>query len=421
MKKLSSREIRQKFKACLLTAAGMAIAVTTQAGTKEQARRLHERLAGVPPASPAMLSQVEAQIAAGRPKDAAMIIMNTESFYNVTLRNMFNAWSNVSDDSNVPLNDYTATAIGLIRDNEKFDQALYGDVIYTGPDNLNTVRDAVDPNIIVTQGITEAYSTGDNKHYIDLDTKLINPANPTDLTAANRTVKISLKTYLTKKVQSTLVGYTDTAGVLTTREGGFGYYTAGTNRRALRFTMKNFLCLDIDSLRDTAVPDFRVRRDVDRAPGGDSRTYKQTCVGCHAGMDGLAGAFARVNFSGNKVNFSTGVQNKYNQNSTIYPAGYVTTDNSWINLWATGQNSFVGWKGASSGMGIRSLGEMLSKTDAFSQCMVKRVFKRVCMRDAKDTENDTIIALANAFAQNGNYNMRDLFANVATLPQCMGD
>lgn len=366
-----------------------------------------------------MLSQLETQVAAGRPKDAAMIAMNTESFYSLTLRNMFSAWSNTQDDANVQLNDYTATAIGLIRDNERFDQALYGDVIYTGPDNLNSILNT--DGTVATQGITMPYQKDSNQHYIDLQTKLINPSNPTDLTTANRTARISLRTYLTKKVQSTVVGFTDTAGLLTTRAGAAGYFTAGTNRRAVRFTMKNFLCLDIDNLRDTSRADFRVRRDVDRAPGGDSRTYKQTCVGCHAGMDALAGAFAKVNFNNNQTTYTTNVQGKINQNSTIYPAGYVTTDDSWINLWVSGPNAFVGWKGAASGNGMKSLGEMLSKTDAFSQCMVKRVFKRVCMRDAKDTENDTIVALANTFAQNGSYNMRDLFANVATLPQCMGE
>ena len=70
------------------------------------------------------------------------------------------------------------------------------------------------------------------------------------------------------------------------------FFSDGTNRAMLRFTLMNHLCTDLEPLKDiTRTPD-RVRRDVSRSPGGDSRIFQNGCVGCHAGMDGLAGAYA---------------------------------------------------------------------------------------------------------------------------------
>jgi hypothetical protein len=210
--------------------------------------------------------------------------------------------------------------------------------------------------------------------------------------------------------------------LLTTRAFGAAYFSAGTNRRALKFTTKNFLCLDIDHLRDTTRSDYHVRRDVDRAPGGDSRTYKETCVGCHAGMDALDGAFAYFDFNNNQNVYTAGkVQSKMNKNGTVFPDGWVTKDDSWVNLWVDGANTFVGWHGATNGNGASGFGRMISQTDAFSQCMATRVFQRVCLRDFTSDEQAVMQQLAASFAANGNFNMKNLFAAVASLPQCMGE
>ncbi len=389
-------------------------------GTHDQAKRLHNRLTGVPPA-PAVLAQMEGMLNSGNPISAAMAAMDTDSFYNVMLRNWFSTWTNVAENQLINLNDYSATAIGMIRDNISFDQALYGDILYVGDDRLATTLNA--DGSVATQRLIMPYLNSSNQHYIDIDNVLINPADVTDLTSAARNKNISLKQFLVKKQQSMVTGIPDTAGLLTTRAFGEAYFSAGTNRRAFRFAMRNFLCLDMQNIQDTSRADFRVRRDVDRAPGGDSRTYKQTCVGCHSGMDAVAGAFAYFDFSSKDgVLYTPGKpQDKYNKNGTVFPAGYVTTDNSWFNLWTTGPDAFVGWNGLNSGYGARALGQMLSQTNAFPTCMVKRVFKRVCLRDPTSTESDLVQSLATGFSKGGLYNMKQLFATVATLPQCMGE
>jgi hypothetical protein len=392
---------------------------TAHAGSVEQAKRLHDRLAGVPP-SATTLAQMDGFIKQGNVKSAALLAMDNDNFYNIMLKNWFSTWTNVDGSPLVDLNDYSATAMGLIRDNVSFDQVLYGDIIYVGDDSLVSTLDAA--GAVTTKRHLTPYQKANNQHYIDLQNALVNPANIADYTSTARIRNISLKQYLVRKQQTTVTGIAEVAGVLTTRAAGAAFFSAGTNRRAVRFALKNFLCMDMENLQDTTRPDFRVRRDVDRAPGGDSRTYKQTCVGCHAGMDALAGAFAYFNFSNNQVTHTPGaVQAKYNQNNTVFPGGFTTTDNSWINLWIAGPNASIGWNGADSGSGAKAFGQLLSQTNAFSSCMVKRVFKRVCLRDPNSTEALLVSQLASEFAAQGRYNMKDLLASVATLPQCMGE
>ncbi|MGZ3694537.1 MAG: hypothetical protein ACXWQO_10180, partial [Bdellovibrionota bacterium] len=388
----------------LITALLIWVTPTAEAGTTEQAKRLHDRLTGVPP-SEAVLQQMVADLKNGSAKNAALLAMDNDYFYDVMLPNWFSTWTNVALDPHVDLNDYSATAIGLIRDGTPFDQVLYGDILYTGNDTLASTLNT--DGTVATKRLIMPYQNASNQHYIDLQNVLMNPADPTDLTSNLRTSRIHLKQYLVKKVQSAVTGITDTAGVLTTRAAGLAYFSAGTNRREARFAFKNFLCMDMPQLQDTTRPDFRIRRDVDRAPGGDSRTFKQTCVGCHAGMDALAGAFARFDFKNNAVTYTpAAIAPKYNQNNTIFPGGYVTTDDSWVNLWIAGVNMNLGWKGNTSGNGARQFGQMISQTDQFSHCMVQRVFNRVCLRDPAASEMDQIKRLADDFAASGLYNMK---------------
>src|SRR5690606_16890101 len=96
------------------------------------------------------------------------------------------------------------------------------------------------------------------------------------------------------------------SGLLSTRAYGAAYLFAGTNRAPVAFAMEHFLCRDMESLNDTTIPDFRNRRDVDRSPGGTSEIYKNRCIGCHAGMDGLAGAFAYYDYINGKVVYTPG-------------------------------------------------------------------------------------------------------------------
>lgn len=368
-----------------------------EANSMTQARTMHIRIASVPPSSQVQQQMAEL-IADGNPEGAAAIAMQSKYFYNVTLKNFIKPLTNEDENAIVPLNDMAATVIGMVRDDIPFDQVLYGDILYTGSDA-----------IVAANANIDAYARDSNEHYSDLEAQRVNLANPNELV---------------QRTQSAMNGIDDTAGVLTTRAYGAAFLDMGTNRAAVRWAFKNFLCNDMEQLSDVTIPDFHVRRDVERSPGGNSSTYVTTCKGCHAGMDALAGAFAYVDFVDNEVVETPGqVVEKINAINSFAP-GWRTTDNSWMNLWTSGQNSRLGWSGTRNGNGIRAFGRMLAATDEFSRCMTKRVFKQVCLRNpvidpsAANDESSKINSIAANF-KNGNFDMKALFAETAS--GCMGE
>ena len=98
------------------------------AGPREQARRIHDRLAGIPP-SDSVLNTMEGAIAGGDEFGAALIAMENSAFYNVTLKNFATPWTNEDQTVFAPLNDYTATVIGMIRDEVPFTEVLSADMV----------------------------------------------------------------------------------------------------------------------------------------------------------------------------------------------------------------------------------------------------------------------------------------------------
>src|SRR6185437_16960792 len=81
------------------------------AGVPEQAARIYNRIAGVPP-SPSVLAQMISDLNANNPSAAAALATSDPNFYNVTLKNFVAPWTNRDGTVFVPLNDYTATVIG---------------------------------------------------------------------------------------------------------------------------------------------------------------------------------------------------------------------------------------------------------------------------------------------------------------------
>ena len=279
----------------------------------------------------------------------------------------------------------------MVRDDVPFDQLLHGDIIYVGS--------AAATNI--------AYSQTDNDHYIDLE------QNGVDL-GAN----------LEQRLQSTVtpLGPNDTAGIMTTRGFAEAFLIAGTNRAAVRFAMLNHMCMDQEDFRDiTAWPD-RVRQDVTRSPGGDSNIFLTDCLTCHAGLDGLAGAWAYYDFdeATQQLVYTPGsVQPKFLRDDHVFPNGFVTLGDSWINYWRSGPNAFVGWNGPGSGAGAKSLGMELAQTRMFAECQVKHVFQAVCHRAPNGpADAQAVQTIANVFDNNGR-NMKQVFAETAAY--CMGN
>jgi len=208
-----------------------------------------------------------------------------------------------------------------------------------------------------------------------------------------------------------------------------------------RFTLLNHMCNDMEQLQDvTRTPD-RIRQDVSRSPGGDSRVFLNNCVGCHSGMDPMAQAFAYYDFSydpeddpegeNGRVTYNaagtvdpvTGsrVVAKYYNNESTFPQGFRTPDESWSNYWRAGPNAVHGWSAnlTGSGTGAKSLGQELANSETFAQCQVEKVFKNVCLRPPADsTDRAKITSIVTSFKNSG-YNLKQVFAEAAVY--CMGE
>ncbi len=371
---------------------GLIVAATATAGPREQARRIHDRIAGVPPASD-VLDTMAASIAGGDAQSAAYLAMDNPEFYNVTLKNLAAPWTNRDRTVFVPLNDYIATVIGMVRDDVPFNTLLSADLVYVGQGGLGL----------------PAYSMTDNAHYEQMES-----------------AGLDLGAVLTGVPQSSVTDLpTDaTAGVMTTRAAAEAFFVAGTNRAMFRFTLLNHLCDDLEQVMDTTRPPDRIRQDVTRSPGGDSRIFLNNCIGCHSGMDPMAQAFAYYNYdvdAGRLVYTDGQVQPKYFINADNFKYGFVTPDDTWTNYWRDGQNALLGWSDAlpGTGSGAKSLGRELESSDKFAECQVRKVFRNVCLRDPVDgADRSQIDAMVSSF-QGNNYRLKQVFAESAEF--CMGD
>jgi hypothetical protein len=393
-----------KTAACVGALALLSTGANAQPPTADQAVRMYNRIAGIPPTA----AQLQQMLQAATPQAAAQIATNDPKFYNDTIRNMAAPWTNRDQSVFVPLNDYTATVIGMVRDNVPFNTVLSADILYVGDGTSN-------------EG---AYSPDNNNMYINLD------ADNVDLSA-----------HLKKTTQSSLIGIpaAAVAGVMTTRGAASAFFVNGTNRAMFRFTMINHLCNDLPTVMDTTRPPDRIRQDVTRSPGGVSTLFLTNCIGCHSGMDPMAQAFAYYNFSypaseigatafptGQLVYTAGQTQPKYHINNTNFPQGYNTPDDSWNNRWRTGPNANLGWSSTGgSGQGAQSLGVELESSAAFASCQVTRVFKTVCYRapatsslESPSGDAQQIQTMISSFQTNG-YSLRQVFIDAAVY--CKGN
>jgi hypothetical protein len=383
----------------LLTAAFM---LPANAGPREQAKRIHDRLAGVPPTD-AVLQQMADVIQTNGTDPlcppqvtgaacAGHIAMNNVNFYNVTLKNFAAPWTNEAQSVFVPLNDYIATVIGMVRDDEPFNTLLSADLTYVGRAGV----------------VSAAPAANSNNHYEQLEAQGVN-----------------LRDDLVATTQSSVQGIpsTATAGVITSRAAAEAFFIAGTNRAMFRFTLMNHMCNDLEQVHDPALPPDRIRQDVARSPGGDSRLFLNSCIGCHTGMDPMTQAFAYYDYdeAAGRLTYTDGnVVSKYYNNDLTFPQGFRTMNDDWDNYWRQGQNRHLGWDPnlTGSGAGAKSLGEELGNSTAFAACQVKKVFRNVCLREPENAaDRSKVDEIVNTF-RTTNYRMKQVFADTAVY--CMG-
>jgi len=400
---------RHFIKISVVLLAGLLISGQVLADARTQAKRMHDRLTGVAPSS-AVLNSMEALIATGNSADAvtaAYIAMDNKHFYNATLVNFITPWTNEARaifpediDTEGTLNDYTATVIGAIRDEIDFRRILYDDILYVGAASL---------------GITP-YSYSSNAHYQALEASGADMGDPGVLVQVSQSANTS-----------GVLAQADTAGVITSRAGAKAFFVDGTNRAMFRFTVLNHLCQDMDQLKDVTLPADRIRQDVSRSPGGDSRIYMNACIGCHTGMDPLTQSFAYYEFndSTNTLEFTDGVvQAKNLINADNFKPGFIVPDDSWINYWRQGKNSLLGWnstplsQSTGKGAGAKSMAQELAYSDAFARCQVEKVFQAVCLRPAGNAgDRAAVTSIIASFTGNG-HELKRVFAETAAY--CKG-
>jgi hypothetical protein len=391
-------DVRRCVCACAAAGALALIGSTAFAGptSADQATRMYSRIAGIPPTA----AQLAQMTGAADAITAALIATNDPAFYNNTIRNLAAPWTNRNQSVFVPLNDYTATVVGMVRDDKPFNTLLSADLVY----------------IADSAAGVPAYSPTNNDMYQALDDK-----------------NVDLSTHLVASTQSALSGIpaTATAGVMTTRGAASAFFINGTNRAMFRFTMMNHLCNDLQTVMDITRPPDRIRQDVTRSPGGASTLFLNNCVGCHSGMDPMAQAFAYYDFNNTdpatadtagQIVYTAGqVQPKYHINNTNFPQGFSTQDDAWNNHWRTGPNQVLGWSGSlpGGGNGAKSLGQELESSAAFASCQVTRVFKYVCLREPNTQGDFNQVTSMIASFQGHQYSLRQVFAEGAAY--CKGN
>jgi hypothetical protein len=381
-----------------------------------KAKKLYERLTGtkLPVDSPVLL-QLTNLINSGDMVGAAKVATSDPNFYNITVKLMALKLSTREESIKIPLNDFAADFIGVTRDNRDARELLTGNFYYMG--SGANIRSALVPDILLS-----------NNHYDDLE------KNRVDLSA--NLVRVEGQMIATALDAS--MPNPDPAGALTSRGFMGAHALAGTNRRLVEYTFREFMCVPLNEWADTGASDLRIGRDIDRFPAGDHMKFASSCKGCHTVMDGFRGAFAKWDFTGKGIKNSAinprgggdfgidadgnGVVTKMNRNNTVFPSGYVTTNDSFVNNAVRPANSsFFEWRGTNttSGNGVNALGTLVANSRRFSQCMAKRVYETVC-RKTFDAVKDhaTLMTWGDEFEASG-YKLKSLFETIAAKTQCL--
>lgn len=388
------------------------------ASARAEARWLLERITGVRwPGNSPIVQQMEQRIASGDRMGAADIATSQPQFLNVAVKQMALQMSSREETVTEPFNDFTASFMGVARDNTDARELLTGNFYYRG--------DVANKNNLIPDIL------GSNEHYLEL-------GRSPNIAAALR--RVEGQEILTSPV--TTAPNPDPAGVLTSRAFLAAHAVAGTNRRLVEFAFREFMCVKIENWADTSASDARIGRDISRSPGGSPIAFQTSCKGCHTVMDGFRGAFAKWDFVAQGglstpayVGVSEGnlsparaqnnlVVSKMNRdrNPNIfieYPSGYVTTNDSWVNNANRGTNAMrFGWSREPAGSGVKSFGQLLATSSRFSSCMAQRVWDSVCKYSLPAAEAEALhVSLGIAFANSG-YRLKELFKVVAIHPKC---
>lgn len=351
------------------------------------------------------LVQMESLIAAGNEKGAAAIATSDPAFYDIQLRDLARKMSSREESVTTPLSDFVATFVGVVRDGVDARELLTGNFFYRADASKILNNNQGQPEV---RGDTLADIIRSNNHYLDLQ-------------ARNYSLYSVLVREDGQKFSNdgdNVLAMPDPAGLLTTRQWMSAHAVAGTNRRLVEFSFRQFMCVPMESWMDASRPDDYVGRDVDRFPGGSNEQYQVTCKACHTQMDSFRQAFAYVDFAGNRTRLNDRPVGKMNRNANMFPAGFNTTDNRWVNYATAAKNmDQFGWRSSPNGTGMGDFGRLLANSKGFSRCMTKHIFTSVCKRAPGAAEEAAVRAIADQFE--GDYQLKGLAEAIAISPICL--
>lgn len=390
----------------------------------KKAQEIYQRLTGVKtPLYDPLLAQMELKLSQNDALGAAAIATNDPRFYNITVRDFASKMSNRSETIDTPLNDFTATVIGAVRDQINAQRLLWDDITYIADRKKVAVPSTMAPDILKS-----------NNHYESLANQRADLSNV--LMMSTQKIFDGIKA----------VPMPTPAGLLTSRAWMMAHGIAGTNRRLVEYSLREFLCTPLEKVADSTGPDNVVARDIDRFPGGSHTKFTTTCRACHTIMDGFRPAFSYFTFNGgytmhsftspavaNQAQEDQGlgmfksnaagaayIHSKLNHNETVFPGGRITVDDNWINDAANGANlPYFNWTRL-SGKGIRDFGKMLAESKQFPLCMASRVYTQVCKRAPSSAETTMLTSAATEFSTTKNYNLKFLFEKIVTTKECLG-
>lgn len=383
----------------------------TWSNSLEKAMTIYQRLSTRVALDNPDIIKMKGLIEQGKIKEAALVAAETDNFYNITIRDFAAKMSNRELDPAAPLNDFTATIIGIAKDNIDARQMLTADFYYSGLKSASLTD--VDNTIVKS-----------NSHYEQLD-------------ETSQNLRTTLVRHPKQRaiINGTPGELPDAAGVITSRAFMSAHANAGTNRRLVEYSFSQFLCLEMSQWKTSTTISY-VGRDV---PRGEQ--FDNSCSLCHGPMDAMRPAFAYVDFifdgpagtafyyqkeytdTANMLNSGAEkiIPDKFRRNATIAPNGHRVMNDNWENLTnSSAKNAeFFQWRSSLNGKGLKNFGKMISESRAFSDCMVKRAFETVCYQKFPDNKA-LLSSLSDKFEAGNKYSLKDLFAEVAILDDCVG-
>lgn len=407
-----------------------------------KARDLYSRITGVKlPLSSTVIIQMANLIEAKDTINAGRVAAQSLDFYNVNLYQFFAPKSVRKESKDTPLNDFIAMGIANTAVDRPYSDLLTKNfTVQFKPLDVNGVEAATfsaPPTTIARRELLFENRGNSGTRTVG---RLI---NPNTMGPSGQEVEGNLR--IARDANNATIAQRGTipaAGLLTSEKFLAEHAIMGTNRRLVVFAFKDFLCRDIKEWRDgnDRISDHQVTKDIPRSPGGNPLAYHNECRTCHQVMDPLRKAFSGFNYVENNtqafVEYSQAgagkllEQNDDNRKATNQPPrnpfGAYLSDNGgpevWENFAIYGSNdTYFGWGANSySGTGVTSFGEMITRATAFKTCAVTQVWDQICTTSLVGSEGDKIKRrLGDAF-ESGNFNLRNLYIQVALEPQCNG-